>query len=635
MPIKAKTFVSLIVALGGLALVCDLWHWQSGDLAGFAVYFVITVLASGWKMRLPGVTGTMSVCFFFLLMGIVSRSLPEVLLAGVTAALVQYIWQSAKRLTIVQILFNVATVSLAISASYAVFHSAWLRSLPLELAVLLAILACTYFAANTFPIATIIALTEGKSFWGVWRTCYLWSFPYYLLGAACAGFFDVAKRYLGWQTSMLILPVIYLIHRSYGLHLRHLEDEKKHAEERAALLLRTVESLALAIEAKDHTTHDHLQRVQVYAMEIGKELRLSEGEMEALRAASLLHDIGKIAVPEHIISKPGKLTPEEFEKMKVHPVVGAEILSRAQFPYPVVPIVRSHHEKWDGSGYPDGLKGEEIPIGARILSAVDCLDALASDRQYRRAMPIAKAMEIVTSEAGKAFDPRVVELLARRYLELEALARSQPMETLNLSTDVKIERGLAPAAGFEKAGTSVTAAPKQKSGAVHQAIRPLKYLLSAKELWIILASRLESEVPFETMAVYTRQGEQLVPGYLGGKNASSFDSLRIPVGEGLSGWVAKNNKPVLNGNPAVESGDADHRRYFHSMRSALSVPLSGREGTEVLTLYRAEPDAFTREELRVLMALSADLAQPMESAASRQPAARSFQRTAEETLLPV
>src|SRR5262249_12369561 len=156
----------------------------------------------------------------------------------------------------------------------------------------------------------------------------------------------------------------------------------------------------------------------------------------------------------HIISKPGKLTPEEFEKMKIHPVVGAEILSRAQFPYPVVPIVRSHHEKWDGSGYPDGLKGEEIPIGARILAAVDCLDALASDRQYRRALPLGRAMEVVAEQSGKAFDPNVVAVLQRRYVELEQLARSSQVETFSLSTDIKVERGAAPDAGFEEAADS-------------------------------------------------------------------------------------------------------------------------------------------------------------------------------------
>ena len=170
-----------------------------------------------------------------------------------------------------------------------------------------------------------------------------------------------------------------------------------HAQEMADLHLRTIEALALAIDAKDATTHDHLRRVQVYALEIGKELGMSERELEALRAAALLHDIGKLAVPEHIISKPGRLTPEEFEKMKIHPVVGAEILERVQFPYAVVPIVRSHHEKWNGNGYPHGLKGEEIPLGARILAAVDCLDALSADRQYRRALPLEQAMEQVFS----------------------------------------------------------------------------------------------------------------------------------------------------------------------------------------------------------------------------------------------
>ena len=137
------------------------------------------------------------------------------------------------------------------------------------------------------------------------------------------------------------------------------------------------------------------------------------------RAASILHDIGKLAVPEHIISKPGKLTSEEFEKMKIHPVVGAEILARVQFPYDVVPIVRAHHERWNGTGYPDGLKGEEIPIGARILSAVDCLDALASDRQYRRALPLDEAMAVIVAEAGKSYEPRIVKMLQEHYEEWE------------------------------------------------------------------------------------------------------------------------------------------------------------------------------------------------------------------------
>jgi putative nucleotidyltransferase with HDIG domain len=267
-----------------------------------------------------------------------------------------------------------------------------------------------FFVVNTITMSGIVALTEGKRLWTVWRGSFVWTSSQYLVGSALAGLVHAFALRSGWQVTLLLLPLLYLVYRSYDLYLGRLEEEKKHVIEMADLHLRTIEALALAIDAKDDTTHDHLRRVKVYATEIGKELRLNPSDQQALETASLLHDIGKLAVPEYIISKPGKLTPEEFEKMKIHPVVGAEILERVRFPYPVVPIVRSHHEKWDGSGYPDGLKGEQIPMGARILAVVDCLDALASDRQYRRAFPLDVALEKVVADTGQAFDPRVVEV---------------------------------------------------------------------------------------------------------------------------------------------------------------------------------------------------------------------------------
>jgi putative nucleotidyltransferase with HDIG domain len=575
MSFKAKIFITLVIVAGWLVLARGLFQWRSEDLASFVIYLIIALLASGLKLRLPGVTGTISVSFFFVLIGIASLNLPQVLVVGCSSILVQYFWQSTKKLRAVQILFNVASVSIAINFSYYTFHSAWLRSLPLELSVTLGILACAYFISTTILVAAVIALTEGQSFGKVWRTSYLWSFPYYLLGAATAGLFEIAKHRLGWQTSMLVAPVMYLVYRSYRLYLGRLDDARKHAQETSALHLRTIESLALAIEAKDHTTHDHLQRVQVYAIEIAKELKLNESELQAVRAASLLHDIGKIAVPEHIICKPGKLTPEEFEQMKVHPVVGAEILARAQFPYPVAPIVRSHHEKWDGSGYPDGLKGTEIPIGARILSAVDCLDALASDRQYRRALPLDKAMEMVAEQAGKAFDPEVVRILQKSYIELEQLARSCHLEAFSLSTDIKIERGAAPDAGFEQASDprQVTAKLITPAKSVEgweeltQVIEGMNGILSRRDVFAILASRLQELIPFDGMVVYARCGAMLVPQYAAGVHAGILSSWEIQVGEGLSGWVARNNRAILNGNPAVDLGESI------GLRSALAIPL--------------------------------------------------------------
>ena len=268
------------------------------------------------------------------------------------------------------------------------------------------------------------------------------SLGYWFLQAALVGLMSEFILALGAWGFLVAIPSALLLTRWF-----HVAHTANHAEEMAALHLRTIEALALAIEAKDHTTHDHLRRVQVYATEIGKELNLSPVELEALHAAALLHDIGKLAVPEHIISKPGKLTREEFEKMKIHPTVGAEILERVEFPYPVAPIVAAHHEHWDGAGYPNGLRGEQIPIGARILSAVDCFDALATDRQYRRALPLEGAMKVLIGESGKSFDPQVVAVMQRRYVELEELARDEAGATL--STDKIIQRGAAPAAGLE------------------------------------------------------------------------------------------------------------------------------------------------------------------------------------------
>ena len=249
--------------------------------------------------------------------------------------------------------------------------------------------------------------------------------PYFVAGVT-ARVFDTARNEAGLAIPMLALLVAFLL-SLYRLYMGRLEDGRDHAEEMASLHLRTIEALALAIDAKDQTTHEHLERVQVYAVELGKELARDEEHMEAIRAASLLHDIGKLAVPEHIISKPGRLTPEEFEKMKIHLVVGAEILERVQFPYPVVPMVRYHHEKWDGSGYPEGLKGEAIPIGARILSAVDCLDALATDRQYRKALPLDQAIAVVVQEAGRAFDPE--DQRSGEHLERVALLPAREFPT--------------------------------------------------------------------------------------------------------------------------------------------------------------------------------------------------------------
>lgn len=379
MPLPARIFIGVIAAIGAAAFVKPLLHWQTYKPLQFAAYLLVVILASALKVNLPSITGTMSVNSLFILICIVQLRQGETVLIGVLGVLIQCLWKPKSRVLAIRVVFSVAATLATIAAAYAVFD---LPYIPKNLdAVRVLITACAYFMANTGLVAAVIALTERKSIARVWTDSYLWCFPYYLGGAAIAWFATILDRRLDWQGSIILLPVIYFVYRSYRDYLRRMVAEKKYVEDMAALHLRTIEALALAIEAKDHTTHDHLRRVRVYALEIGARMGLSKLSLQSLLAAALLHDIGKLAVPEHIISKPGKLTPEEFEKMKIHPVVGSQILEQVQFPYPVAPIVHSHHEKWDGTGYPEGLKGEAFllaPVFSPQSTAWTRLPATAS-----------------------------------------------------------------------------------------------------------------------------------------------------------------------------------------------------------------------------------------------------------------
>jgi diguanylate cyclase (GGDEF)-like protein/putative nucleotidyltransferase with HDIG domain len=650
MPTRAKLFIVGIVSCGTTGIVVSCLHWHSANLFKFACYLLIAILASTLKVKLPGMDSTMSVHFLFVLLGILELSLAETLIIGCSAALLQSVWKTNHRPDPIKVIFNVfGLMSTAICLTFFAYHSSaglLKNSMPL----LLLVISCTYFLGNTVPLAIVIALAEGRSMRKIWSETYFWGLPYNLAGAALVGVISVANKYVGWQNALLIVPVMYLVYRSYQLYLDRLEDQKKrveveekhvvaekrHVEEVCALHLRTIEGLALAIDAKDHNTHQHLHRVRTYAIELAKDLGLTEEESDALRAAALLHDIGKLAVPDHIISKPGRLTPEEFEKMKIHPIVGADILERVAFPYPVAPIVRAHHEKWDGTGYPDGLKGEEIPIGARILAAVDCLDALASDRQYRKALPLDEAMKVIVDDSDSSFDPRVVKVLERRYQELEHMAIQDVREANKRSYDLdfKVERAVRPANGFQVDTSrrqarqadflSSIASARQEAHTLFELSQDLGNSLSLDETLSLVAMRLRKLVPYDSIVAFVRKDNCLVPEFVSGDNFRSLSSLVIPIGTGLCGWVAQNSQPIINGNPSVEAGFADDPRKTMELRSALAVPLDGVKGVVgVLALYQADPDAFTGDHLRVLQVITSKVGHFIENALKYRQAADS------------
>jgi len=622
LPVAARVYVAGISAIALATAAYSLATWQNVRMGQFLLYLACGILCSNMKVYLPGITGTLSVNFLFILASATELTLSQTVAVGCTSGVAQLFWTARKRPHNVQILFTFASMTISSALASEVFRAKWLFE---DTSFRLFWASTLYFLSNTGALGIILCLTEGKKFGRLWRDNFLWTAPHYLVGGALAGLLHLWNQYAGWQSAVLVFPPIYLVYYSYRLYLGRLEEEKRHVGEMADLHLRTIQALALAIDARDGNTHGHLRRVQVYAREMARELGLTEDERRALDAAALLHDIGKLAVPEYIISKPGKLTPEEFEKMKVHPLVGAEILDSVRFPNPVVPIVRAHHEKWDGSGYPFGLKGEQIPIGARIVSAVDCLDALSSDRQYRRALPLDEAMKRVVADSGTSFDPRVVEVLQRRYVEFEALAHKQTPDPTRLSIEIRVENGVAPAAGFEPSVAAPVsshagfiasiAGARQEFQTLLELTNDLGNSLRVDETLALLAARLKALIPYHGVAIYTVQEGHLATQYATGEDAPLFTSLAIPLGEGISGWVTQNNKPIVNGNPSVEPGYLNDPTKFSIHRSALSVPLPGLKGViGALTLYHREAGAFTRDHLRVLLAISSKAGLTIENA---------------------
>ena len=634
MPVRSKLQILLTIAAAA-ALTTWAAHRPTGNWLQFWIFLAAILLSSGLKVTLPRGDGSMSLNFPFLLLAIVQLSPLQLLLLTAVSVAVQCRIRVVKLFTFVQICFNVANTMLAGGGAYGTYIVLTRHGIATT-APALATAAGAYFLSSTCSVAAIIASSSGERTYRLWRAEFTWYLPFYVVGAILASSADWLSARFGWATALLLIPMVYTVYRSYQGQIARIKERQQHLEETEALHLRTIEGLAMAIEAKDQNTHDHLFRVRNYVEEVGRELNLDGEQVQALRTAAFLHDIGKLAVPEHIINKPGKLTPEEFEKMKIHPVVGADILARVRFPYPVVPIVRSHHEWWNGSGYPDGLKGEEIPIGARVLTVIDCFDALVSDRPYRKGMNAEEAIGIVRSMSGTQFDPTVVAVLEKLYAKLEAQSAMERGKNFSpLNTEVEVWRGLAPGAGFEgesdmPAGAAAAAeqhahptvsldliaAASHEAQTLFEMSQLLGNSLRLNETMSVLASRLRRLVPFDSCALYILQGGRLVLKYVDGEGVKSLTHDPIYPGQGITGWVAQRGKPILNGNAVLEPNHRSRPGQKSELSSALSIPLFDlqREAIGVLTLYACEENSFQRDHLRILQAMESKLSLSLQNA---------------------
>ena len=394
-------------------------------------------------------------------------------------------------------------------------------------------------------------------------------------------------------------------------------NEPEAIERISRIHLATVEALATAIDAKDEITHDHVYRVQVYASGLARHFGLSELEIEALKAGALLHDVGKIAVPDYNLNKPGKLTAAEFEKMKIHTVVGAQILERVNFPYPVVPIVRHHHERWDGRGYPDGLRAEEIPLTARILTVADCFDAVREDRQYRKGMGRDEACRFLSDNQAKQFDPSVVAAFLTNLPIYEKeiadhTASQQPLLTPTTQAGLsESAHSAVPAAGLAQSGTEAPDYVKQihaahaEVAALYEMAQTFSASLDMQDVVTLTVNRIERMVPFTTCAVFLRQqDDSSVVAYAFGKNADRIRGRSLAAGRGIAGWVVINGRSMSNTDPMLDLNEFLDRNENGYRTTAVFPLMKGSETIGALALYSSELDSYNNDHLNLLESVS-------------------------------
>ncbi|HEX3251968.1 MAG TPA: diguanylate cyclase [Pyrinomonadaceae bacterium] len=397
----------------------------------------------------------------------------------------------------------------------------------------------------------------------------------------------------------------YLIYR--GARAR-LQAKTNEIEALSQLHLATAEALATAIDAKDQTTHCHVRRVQIYAAGMGEVFGLSANEIAALKAGALLHDIGKLAVPPHILNKPGPLTPAEFEKMKIHTVVGAQILGRVDFPYPVIPIIRHHHEQWDGRGYPDRLRGEQIPITARIISVVDCFDSIREDRPFRRGMTMDEATALLLRGAGIHFDPVVVEQFLKHLPRFDEKIAELGLQhqPANYSTEPPIQLSTVDMAQTRERGSFIAYDQIKKAHrevyALYEIARTFGTSLDIAHTLEILVDKVGHVVPFDTCCVYLYDDSKgyATARHVVGKNAQKLATRSITLGEGVTGFALANRSAVNQLHPSLDFTDINPEAGV-KYRSMAALPLFKDDVLlGALSVYSSELDQYTDDQMRVL-----------------------------------
>ncbi len=658
------SLLGLVLIFFGLIATLQLPFLTSAGQFSWMVLLVLTLVASRFTVSITTSVGDSnsrkSVADAFVFLAVILYAAPPANTVGpatLLAAIVGFVSTyglSSRRESLSTT--AIAVISTFVSAScYGFLVNVFANDLSLTsggglplnvLLIPLCVLAILQYFLSTLSTALFLNIIEGKPRVLPSPESLVWTLTTQVAGAASAVLFYSALNGGGLAFVLLGLLITGMVHLLYRFNEKRLSDvrhaeieQRKHVEEMATIHMNTIESLAIAIDAKDQTTHGHVRRTQIYASEMGKLFKVGGKELQALIAGALLHDIGKLAVPEYILNKPGKLTEAEFAKMKIHPTVGGDILRRVNFPYPVEDIVRYHHEKWDGSGYPKGLKGDAIPLVARIISVVDFYDATRCDRPYRKGMKREESLALLKSMASVAFDPRVVTTFIDHVEEFDRLIDAEDIQEQVASeiaehdyqTKTRPDAGLASNvlgapdgdAGFR----SITEAQREVF-ALHEIAQTIGSSLNLHDTVTLISNKLRAIVPFDTCIIFVvdEKSGKAVAAHTAGENAEVLGSRKINVGDGITGWVIANARSMCNASPELDFVGVCEE-VSRSYKGVLVSPLLREDGAfGAISLYSKSRTSYTSEHVRLLESVS-------QHASSALNNALTFERTKESALI--
>ena len=600
-----RSYVAVVCLVGGAVITASLVRLPSSPHPfEWSLFAAMALLAGRLLIKFPGVDAHISMSdTFFITSSVLFGPAPATVVMAADSLVIGW-WRGWRTR---QILFNGAGTALSLWIGAEVFfrmtgtEPLYTAAIPADAVVIpLACFATVYFVLNSGLTAMAVAIEKRISPLAVWRGHVVVITINYFAAASAAFFLLIVVQYLSVVAVAAVVPLFAIFHIAMRSWTGRIEDAEKHIATVDQLYLSTIGALSTAIEAKDGVTSSHIHRVQHYAMGLANAIgNMDASTLKALEAAALLHDTGKLAVPERILNKPGKLTAAEFETMKLHVEAGADILSSIDFPYPVVPIVRAHHENWDGTGYPNGLKGIEIPIGARILSVVDCYDALTSDRPYRGAMTDEQALSVIRERRGTMYDPMVVDTFERVCRDIGPLTLVPRMQKAIHQINRSASQAVVPAPAPPPPGPSAAIADGPDSlAALVNLARIVSGRPSATDVASIIWAHVRHIIPHASCAFFLNEParDAVAVKFVAGEGSTALQGLEIKLGDRLTGWVAEHQQPIINSEAKLDLGS---EAAFVGLQYCLSLPLvSDGRLAGVLSLYGRE--AFSPEQVHTL-----------------------------------